>query len=68
MKIFFVLILLSLFSCTTVHEPLQGLCYTDERGTYVCLAQTKEVLVCSDIIDEDLYSMCREEQWNKKNG
>ena len=23
-----------LAGCKAVHEPLQGLCYTDERGTY----------------------------------
>ena len=35
--IYIIIAILFLSSCTVVHEPLPGLCYTDEIGTYTCI-------------------------------
>ena len=36
-----------LFSCS-VYQPLDGLCYTDNTGTYVCLKEEETIEKCEN--------------------
>ena len=43
-----------LAGCKAVHEPLQGLCYTDERGTYLCNVIDSIELEIKRKLEEDI--------------
>ena len=43
---------LMLVSCK-VHEPLEGLCYTDKRGTYLC-EETERTLEIERELEEEV--------------
>ena len=43
-----------LTGCKVVHEPLQGLCYTDERGTYLCNVIDSIELEIERKLEEDI--------------
>ena len=48
------LLLLLLLQGCTIFEPLEGLCYTDKEGTYLCPCDKDHPLACEieDIVDD----------------
>jgi hypothetical protein len=48
------LLLLLLLQGCTIFEPLEGLCYTDKEGTYICPCDKDHPLACEieDIVDD----------------
>ena len=48
-----ILILLLLQGCT-IFEPIEGLCYTDKKGTYICPCSAEHQLKCKieDAVDD----------------
>jgi hypothetical protein len=48
------LLLLLLLQGCAIYEPLEGLCYTDKEGTYICPCDKDHPLACEieDIVDD----------------
>ena len=48
------LLLLLLLQGCVIYEPLEGLCYTDKEGTYICPCDKDHPLACEieDIVDD----------------
>ncbi len=56
MKLIFVL-LIPIFGCAQMHHPLDGLCYTDKTGTYIC-PEEEPIYVDPPIPEYDRNNAC----------